>query len=238
MRHLFHTIIVALTLTSCASQYNIDGNSSLACLDGQKLYLRFTNYDNHQIQVVNLDSCEVIHGRFTFGGSIDSIALAEVYMGNEMLMPIVLEGGQLLMQVDNYGQTVTGGPLNERLTDFLKRRLRYDNDLWELDRKARKMLYEGASMKDVVARLEPRRRALTQQLEEMEIAFVLDNINNALGLGYFMQMANQLGFPTMTDQLQRIADQAPEAFLRHPQVSNYLFMAGYTRTARNLTDHK
>ena len=60
--------------------------------------------------------------------------MAEVYMGNDVLMPVVLEGGPLLLQLDTYGQSVKGGPLNERLTDFLSRRARYDNELWDLDR--------------------------------------------------------------------------------------------------------
>lgn len=229
MRPITYIATTLLALTSCASQYSIDGNSSLACLDGQKLYLRITNFVDSQSHVVDIDSCEVIHGRFTFGGSVDSIAMAEVYMGNEKLMPIVLEGGELLMQVDNYGQTVTGSPLNERLTDFMKKRSRYDNELWELDRTARKLLYEGVPMAEVVRRLEPERLAIVKKIEDMEVQFVLDNSTNALGPGYFMQMAGQLLFPTMTEPLQRIAENAPPSFFRSPAIRNYLAMAGYNR---------
>lgn len=230
MRKLFFFLmaVFVLAFSSCASQYNIDGNSSLACLDGKKLYLRTKSYANQETRTINVDSCVVIHGRFTFGGSADSITLAEVYMGDEMLMPVVLEGGELLMQVDNYGQTVTGGPLNERLTEFLQRRFRYDNELFELESKARKLLFAGVPMEQVEAQLAPQRKVLVQKIEDLEVKFVLDNHNNALGTGYFMQMASQLGFPAMTDQLRRIVDKAPSSFLRNPQVSSYLFLTGYT----------
>lgn len=227
MRNLFIIIAGLLALSSCASQYNIDGNSSLACMDGQKLYLRISHYVDDRHQVVNIDSCEVIHGRFTFGGSVDSIALAEVYLNNEPLMPIVLEGGELLMQVDNYGQTVTGGPLNERLTAFNQERYRYYNDLWELDAKARALLYQGVSMEEVSRQLEPRRNALLKKLEDMEVKFVLDNSNNALGAGYFMQMAANTGLPLLSPSMERIVKKAPSDFFRHPQVRNYLLFAGY-----------
>lgn len=230
IRQLSYIVTVLFGLTSCASQYNIDGNSSLACLDGQKLYLRITNFVDSQNHVVNIDSCEVIHGRFNFGGNIDSIAMVEVYMGNERLMPIVLEGGELLMQVDNYGQSVTGGPLNERLTDFLKKRSRYDNELWEIDRTARVLLFEGIPMNDVIKKLEPQRRAVVKKIEDMEVQFVLENSSNVLGPGYFMQMANQMVFPTMTEPLLRIAENAPPAFFRSPAVRNFLLMAGYSRS--------
>lgn len=229
MTRILTLIVTALLVfTACSKQYNIDGNSSLSCLDGQKLYLRVTKFGEEHHQTIDLDSCYVIHGRFTFGGSVDSIAMAEVYMGDERLMPIVLEDGKLFMQVDNYGQTITGTPLNERLTEFLRKRSRYYNELWELDRIARRLLYEGHSMTEVIHKLEPQRKELVQQIEDIEVEFVLENSSNALGPGYFLQMAQQMVFPIMTDQLQRIVNQAPRDFFRNPAVRNFLYLAGHT----------
>ena len=57
-------------LYACKSEYNISGDSSIQALDGRMLYLKvFTNND----QLHNLDSCEVIHGKFNFMGMIDSL---------------------------------------------------------------------------------------------------------------------------------------------------------------------
>ena len=226
MRQLLILLTALLALSSCASQYNIDGNSSLACMDGQKLYLRVTQYVDSRSRVVDIDSCEVIHGRFNFGGSVDSVAFVQVYLNNERLMPLVLEGGELRMELDNYGQSVTGGQLNERLTSFNKRRFPYENELYEIDRQARRMLFEGHSMDEVRQRLEPRRDALLKKLEDLEVKFVLDNSDNALGTGYFMQMASQLALPVLTPTMERIVDKAPARFLRNPQVRNYLVMTG------------
>ena len=130
MRQISFFLLLLLGLSACSSQYNIDGNSSLACLDGKKLYLRVPKTKGQSANGVNIDSCVVVHGRFSFGGTIDSIALAEIYVGDQHLMPVVLEGGQLLLQVDNYAQTITGGPLNDRLSDFMTQRARFDNELW------------------------------------------------------------------------------------------------------------
>ncbi len=224
------TLLLAL-LTSCASQYNIAGNSSLAGLDGQKLYLRYTNFNERRTHIVNLDSCEVVHGHFNFGGRMDSIALAEVYMGNDLLMPIVLEGGEIFMQLDNYGPLVEGGPLNEKLTVFLKDRLNYENQIWELDCKVRRRVYDGEPLDMVMNSVAGKRKALLRKIEDLEVKFVLDNSNNPLGPGYFMQMAHQLGIPTLTDQFRRILDQAPPPFFRHPQVRSYLAAAGYSPDA-------
>ena len=112
MRPLFGILTLLALLTGCSSQYTIDGNSSLSCLDGKRLYLRVPQMDTPRAHYQTIDSCEVVHGRFRFGGSCDGIVMAEVYMGNDVLMPVVLEGGPLLLQLDTYGQSVKGGPLN------------------------------------------------------------------------------------------------------------------------------
>lgn len=227
MHPLLGVFLALLGFSACSSQYTIDGNSSLACLDGRKLYLRVVHASEKSSRMVNLDSCEVVHGRFSFGGRIDSIALAEVYMGNDVLMPVVLEGGQLLLQVDNYRQSVMGGPLNERLTEFLKERTRYENELWELDRAARNLIYAGRRMEDVIKVLEPRRKALAEKMEHLEEKFIIDNANNVLGPGYFMLLASESGVPVMTEHLRRIADNAPSSLLKNRLVHNFLNASGY-----------
>ena len=72
-----------LMLTSCAEQYNIAGNSNIACLDGRMLYLRVSSSADEpvhrnvtQIVSVCLDSCKVVHGRFNFEGDVDSARMA------------------------------------------------------------------------------------------------------------------------------------------------------------------
>ena len=83
MRQISFFLLLLLGLSACSSQYNIDGNSSLACLDGKKLYLRVPKTKGQSANGVNIDSCVVVHGRFSFGGTIDSIALAEIYVEDQ-----------------------------------------------------------------------------------------------------------------------------------------------------------
>ncbi len=143
MRPLFGLLTLLPLFCGCSSQYSIDGNSSLSCLDGKRLYLRVPQVDTPRTRYQTIDSCEVVHGRFRFGGSSEAIVMAEVYVGNDVLMPVVLEGGQLFLQLDNYGQSVKGGPLNERLSEFLNRRSNFYNELWELEREMRQAMFLG-----------------------------------------------------------------------------------------------
>lgn len=68
MRKFFALLAVPLALLSCSKQYIIQGSSTVQSLDGKMLYLKALK-DN---QLVDIDSCEVIHGQFEFSGVWDS----------------------------------------------------------------------------------------------------------------------------------------------------------------------
>ena len=90
--------------TSCTEQYNIAGSSSVPCLDGRMLYLRVNPdscFRETAITSVCVDSCKVVHGRFSFEGNVDSATMAMLYTGTDCVMPLVLENGNLNIQVDN-----------------------------------------------------------------------------------------------------------------------------------------
>lgn len=228
MRPLFGILsLLPVLLCGCSSQYSIDGNSSLSCLDGKRLYLRVPQADTPRTHYRTIDSCEVVHGRFRFGGSSEAIVMAEVYVGNDVLMPVVLESGQLFLQLDNYGQTVKGGPLNERLSEFLMRRARYYNELWELEREMRQAMFLEMESEAMAARSSAKREELMTKIATLEEDFVCDNAENVLGPGYFMLLAQENGFPVLTEQLRRIADRAPSKLLVSPSVKHFLNITGY-----------
>ena len=113
-------------LYACKSEYNISGDSSIQALDGRMLYLKvFTNND----QLHNLDSCEVIHGKFNFMGMIDSTSMGELFMDNESIMPIVLENANLNIKLNNLEQRVSGGSLNNKLYRYLEQKSQLETQI-------------------------------------------------------------------------------------------------------------
>ena len=82
---------LTLLLPSCAS-YRVEGKTNVPTLDGQRLYLKVSNQD----AIVDLDSCEVLHGVFHMDGEVDSTTLGSLYLGGESLMPIVVDDEWLL----------------------------------------------------------------------------------------------------------------------------------------------
>lgn len=227
-RNLIMSFLGVTALCACSSQYNIDGNSSISGLDGQKMYLHMMTNDGRNTMVC-IDSCEVVHGTFNFGGVVDSVAMAELYMGSAPMMPVVLENGSLLVQMDNMMQSVSGGPLNDRLNEFLTKRNRCESELWDIDRRARMMVYEGKTAEQIVLVLDPIKNQVVNTMRQLDTQFVKDNYCNVLGPGYFLRMCmNESGMPRVDQQIIEILADAPEAFLRNPAVEHYVHAAGLT----------
>ncbi len=219
MNKIIGILSVLVLLCSCAEQYNIAGNSSVAGLDGRMLYLRVSNNEN---SVVALDSCKVIHGRFQFMGDVDSIVLAHLYMGNENMMPLVIENGNLTVQVDKVAQRVTGSPLNDKLYKFFQKRNRLENEMWELEHCCIRLMRSGKWNEKEAHRYLKEAEELNRKQEELETRFVMDNYNNVLGPGMFILLCSQFPSPVITDQIDRIIRKAHRSFMRNPFIENYL----------------
>lgn len=220
-KHLFYLLAALFSVTSCAEQYNIAGNSSVNSFDGRMLYLQVASGGN----MSRIDSCEVVHGQFNFIGMLDSIVMAEICMDNESLMPLVIENCNLSIRVDNLGQHVSGGPLNERLYSFLRQKERLDNEYMELSYKEMRMMMEGVPPSVIAANLRPQAESLSHQIEELETQFIINNYDNVLGPGIFMIICNQYRYPIMTDQIRTIMKNAPKRFKNHPFVKHYVATA-------------
>ncbi len=232
-KYALHIALMALLLSSCATQYDIAGNSSLDEVDGRMLYLRVAGTGSDYM-VCSLDSCQVEHGRFRFGGDVDSIMLAQVYLGNDLMMPIVIENGPLQVSIDQMGQYVEGGHLNKILYKFLEKREQLENKIWQAENACIRALREGKdNPANVREKMRRRTNSINKEIEDEEVRFIKDNYDNVLGPGYFIMLCNQQIFPRMTEQFHSIVDDAPQDFLLNPYIHNYLHMAGYDFSRQN-----
>jgi len=105
---LIYTVIIMLVFTSCVSEYQIQGSSSVSRLDGKMLFVKVPQGND----MMNVDSAEVVHGMFKMQGEIDTTMIASLYMDDQSIMPLVMEKGSIEIQIDNARITVKGTPLN------------------------------------------------------------------------------------------------------------------------------
>ena len=117
MNKVLYALLSLLALTSCANSYNIQGSSNVSTLDGRKLYLKVLKDNDFK----SIDSCDVVHGQFRFAGTLDSTRMANIFMDDESVLPLVLEDGDITIKIDNTQQTVSGTPLNDKLFKFFNK---------------------------------------------------------------------------------------------------------------------
>lgn len=235
MNKIVYTITALLSLTSCAGTYDIQGSSNVSDLDGQKLYLKVTKDGN----LTNLDSCDVVHGQFSFSGKVDSAHVARIFMDDKDLsQPVVIEQGNISIKLDNTQQKVSGTPLNDKLNKFWNRFVQIRNQYADIDHEQSAAIMNGQDEATVNIRLAKKAIKVFEQGDKLFTKFVTDNFDNILGpWGFFTRIQydttpdaypvwlNDYLFATALDGLpswiEFIMAKAPDNFKNDPDVKQF-----------------
>lgn len=208
-------------LASCSEQYLVSGTSNVEGLEGRMLYLRvFKDSD-----MCAIDSSKVVHGKFKFRGIMDSVMMASVFLDNSSVMPVVLEGGDVSVNIDENMQSATGTPLNDSLSSFIKKKSQIDARMAELPTKQLRMIMDGIDEDQIHEELAEQARELEIENDKLITRFIRANYNNVLGPGVFMIMTNSFPYPIMNPQIEEIISQAPPYFKNNPYVKEYIRVA-------------
>lgn len=221
MNRIVYALVVVCTLVSCAEGYSVQGSSSVSALDGSKLYLK-TIKDN---ELRNIDSCEVVHGQFRFAGLLDTVRMANLFMDDESIMPIVLEKGEISIRIDNASQTVFGTPLNDRLYEFIDFHNQLGNQMAELSHKQSRMLLDGIDETDINRQLNIEAAEIARKEDSLVTNFIVENFDNVLGPGVFMMITSMYRYPVLTPQIEDIMSKATSKFKNDPYVKDYYQVA-------------
>ena len=221
MLRIIFSVISFLFLTSCASEYKIQGNSSVSRLDGKMLFVKVPQGGS----MMNVDSAEVVHGFFQMNGVIDSTMIASLYMDEQSIMPLVMEKGNIQIQIDNGRFVVSGTPLNDKLYDFVDKKNSLDDRHYEVERMESRLIMDGMSLNEVEKEITKEREKLMNELDELVKSFIQENYENVLGPGVFMMLCNAFPYPVMTPLLEEIIGNAPESFKNHDLIREYIRVA-------------
>ena len=179
----------AVFCTSCGKKYKIEGVSSVSVPSGDKL--------------VNIDSAEVIHGLFKMEGKVDSTVVASLFMDDNCIMPLVIEEGNINININNAGFTIKGTPLNDSFNQFIIQR----NSL--------------SDRADEVEHLEN----VAVQLDSLAKSFIQTNYENVLGPEIFIIMCYGMPYPVLTPVMEEIIDSAPSSFKENPMIKEFISIA-------------
>ena len=174
MNKIYYAIIGLFALTSCANTFNITGTTSVSTLDGQKLYLKVLK----DTTMKNLDSCDVVHGQFQFNGAIDSVRVGNIIFNDNGSLPVVLEDGSIQVKIDNTQETVSGTPLNDKLTKFRRRFTQLMNQSSDLIHQHDQAIMNGEDMGKVNVHLAAQNASINQKMDKLVTSFVTENYDN------------------------------------------------------------
>jgi len=214
-------VICLLVLASCASEYQIEGSSSVSRLDGKMLFVKIPK----GADMISVDSAEVIHGLFQMKGEIDSAVIASLYMDDQSIMPLVMEKGKIQIQIDNARIVVNGTPLNDKLYEFVGKKNSLDDRAYEVERMESRMIMDGKPMAEVETTIRKERENLSKEMDELVKSFVQENYENVLGPGVFLMLCNGFPYPLITPLVEDLVNNAPESFQNNAQVKEYMEVA-------------
>lgn len=207
----------AMTTASCSGSYDIKGTSDVSMLDGKMLYLK--TYSNSDMK--NIDSCDVVHGQFSFNGSLDSTKMATLFMDNESLMPVVLEHGNITIKIDNGQQKVSGTPLNDKLSKFIEKYNQLETQMDELGHKQSQAIMNGEDENVTNARLAQEAQQIAEHEDKLVTSFIVENFDNVLGPGVFFMMTAGSKYPELAPWIEDIMSKATDNFKNDPYVKDY-----------------
>ena len=221
---LFIGVAILTGLASCLNSYNIEGSTDHPGLDNSKVYLRIVKNDSLR----DMDSTEVVHGKFGLSGTTDSTRVAYLVSDN-LFIPLVLEDGMISVRVNKDRQTWGGTDLNDKLFQFFSSydslKIRFD----ELDHEFNLAFMDGEDMQnEVIPRLRRENQMIYACMDSLFTQSVVENFDNVLGPFIFMTYAQMRQYPEMTPWVADIMSKATEKFKKDP------FVVGYINKARQI----
>lgn len=216
-------------LNGCMNSYNIEGSADHPGLDNSKVYLRIVKND----ELKEVDSTEVVHGKFGFSGTTDSTRVAYLVSDN-FLIPLILEDGDITVKVNKDRKIWGGTDLNDKMFQFFSSHDSLSMKLDDLEHEYTLAFMDGEDMRnDVIPRLSKRHQLIIASMDSLFTQSVTENFDNILGPFFFMVYAQSQRFPEMSPWVVDIMSKATEKFKNDPDVMRFINEAQHIQNQAN-----
>lgn len=198
--------------------YKIEGSSNISTLESDNMFL--TTFEDSRMS--EIDSATVLHGKFTFDNTTEKPRMAFLQMEGirDVLLPIVIEEGDIKVSINKTGTKREGTLLNERLNHFVKVQDSLKYQLIEMEREYDRAFMDSEDMGEVYERLRQKSKEINEQLDLLITTSIKENFDNVLGPGIFMMQTIGL-HPENYPWVTAIMLDAPESFKNDEYVRFY-----------------
>lgn len=216
LRYFILLDIIVMT-TSCRNEYTVQGFTDDTYFDGARVYLKTDAGGMWHV----VDSGDILHGRFSMSGSADSVRIVTLFVGDEAVMPVVVERGVIKIDIGLYEATVGGTPLNDMLAGFIDTKCSFERRMEEFERIENSLILDGHTAESAAAFVRDSVAAVGDSMSAYVEGFIREHYRDVLGPCVFRLLCNTLPYPLMTKQIERILADAPEEFLADGFVSDF-----------------
>ena len=224
MKKIIYFLCAAAALASCSSSYNIQGTSDVQNLDGHMMYIKALQGN----ELKNIDSCDVLHGKFAFRGNIDTVKVGTLFINNEGVMPIVLEEGDITIKFNTAKQTCTGTFLNDKLNDFIEQYNQITSQIGDLSHQEAQAMMDGKDMNVVYRELQKKSNSLREEADSLITSFIEQNFDNVLG-PFVFRMATDTEVPMTNAWIDALMLKATDSFKNDRYVKEFMEAANHNQ---------
>lgn len=218
MKNILYFLCAAAALASCSSSYNIQGTSDVQNLDGHMMYIKAIEGN----ELKSIDSCDVVHGKFEFRGTIDTIKVGTLFINDEGVMPVVLEEGDITIKFNTAKQTCTGTFLNDKLTDFIEKYNQITNQIADLSHQEAQAMMNGEDMSAVYRDLQKKSISLSEESDKLITSFIEQNFDNVLGPFVFRMVTSTYEVPMTNAWIEALMLKATDSFKNDRYVKEFM----------------
>ena len=115
MYKVYFLVLCGMVWRCWSKKYKIEGSWCVCMLEGKMVFIKMGVGD----KLVKIDWGEVIDGLLEMEGKVDWRVLGWLYMDDEWMMGLVIEGGEIDIEIENGGIRMKGSGLKECLNDFV-----------------------------------------------------------------------------------------------------------------------
>lgn len=201
---------------ACSERYCIKGTTD-GFYNGEQAYIKV---DSGGLWYV-IDSCDILHGCFEMSGEVESPFLTSLFIGDEAIMPVIIECGDIEVELSMRDANVSGTHLNNQLARFIEEKEEYEQLIMDIERYETSLILNGKTAESAAAIVRDSLTAVGDSLNDFIEENIRKHYNTVLGPCLFQLLCSAMPYPFMTQQVERILDDAPQNFKNNHFVKRF-----------------
>lgn len=220
MHRLLKYILLAAfmpMLFSCSERYCIKGTTD-GFYNGEQAYIKVDSGGTWY----TIDSCDILHGCFEMSGEVESPFLTSLFIGEEAIMPVIIECGNISVDLSMRDANISGTNLNNQLARFIEDKEEYERLIMDIERHETSLILDGKTAESAAAAVRDSLTAVGDSLNKFIEKSIRKHYNNVLGPCIFQLLCSAMPYPFITQQVERILADAPQSFKDNHFVKRFI----------------